>query len=75
MKVGDVSELHLAALIALATAFGGVISTGAEWLFIDADTERQTDVQLVGLAIGILSEPIVAVAAEGDDAKGTFRLN
>lgn len=57
MKLGEVSELHLAAIIALATAFGGVLSTGAEWLFVDAGTEKQTDVQMVQLAIGILSEP------------------
>lgn len=56
MKLGDLSELHLAAIVAGATALGGILSSAAEWALIDAGTERQTDVQLVQLAIGILSE-------------------
>ena len=57
MKTGEISELSLAAVIAGATLLGGVLSSAASALWIDANTEQETNVQLMQLAIGILSEP------------------
>jgi len=57
MKTGEISEIHLAAVIAGATLLGGVLSSTFDAFLIDASTSRETDVQLVELAIGILSEP------------------
>lgn len=57
MKLSELSELHLAAVVAGATFLGGLGSSLLGVFLVDAGTERQTDVQLVQLAIGILSEP------------------
>lgn len=65
MKLSELSERHLAAIVAGATFLGGVGSAMISTVWIDAGTERQTNVQLVQLAIGILSEPVVA--AQGGD--------
>lgn len=62
MKLSELSELHLAAVVAIATFLGGVGSAMINTFWTDAGTERQTAVQLVQLAIGILSEPIAASA-------------
>lgn len=59
MRIFELSELRLAALIAIATVVGGGLSAVVEAYWIDAGTERETDVQLVKLAIGILSEPVI----------------
>lgn len=59
MKLTELSEFHLAAIVAGATFLGGVGSATINTFWSDAGTERQTNVQLVQLAIGILSEPIV----------------
>ncbi len=56
MKLGELSEWRLAAVIAVATLVGGFASSVIDKGFIDAGTEKQTDVQLVQLAIGLLSE-------------------
>ncbi|WP_374384506.1 hypothetical protein [Paracoccus yeei] len=58
MKAGDLSELHLAAIISIATLLGGLGSSLLSALWIDAGTQRETDVQMVQLAIGILSQPL-----------------
>ena len=58
MKAGDLSELHLAAIISIATLLGGLGSSLLSTLWIDAGTQRETDVQMVQLAIGILSQPL-----------------
>jgi hypothetical protein len=55
-KLSEISELHLAALIAAATAMGGVLSSAADAFWSDASTDKATNVQLVQLAIGILSD-------------------
>jgi len=65
MKLSELSEFHLAAIVAGATFLGGVGSAMINTFWTDAGTERQTNVQLVQLAIGILSEPI----AEGSGWK------
>ncbi|MCA1288624.1 hypothetical protein, partial [Salipiger bermudensis] len=56
MKINNISEIHLAAIIALATFLGGFISSIVGVFLVDAGTDKQTDVQLVQLAVGILSE-------------------
>lgn len=56
MKLGELSEWRLAGVIAVATLVGGFTSSVLDKVFIDAGTEKQTDVQLVQLAIGLLSE-------------------
>lgn len=58
MKLSELSELHLAVVVAGATFLGGIGSTLLGVFLVDAGTNRQTDVQLVELAIGILSEPL-----------------
>lgn len=67
MKLSELSELHLAAIVAGATFLGGVGSTIISTFWSDAGTERQTAVQLVQLAIGILSEPINAPTGRAVD--------
>ena len=54
----EISDLHLAVIVAGATLLGGVLTSFTNAFLIDAGTEKQTDVQLVELAIGILGEPI-----------------
>jgi hypothetical protein len=54
----DLPATRLALLIAIATAFGGVLAAFIDNLFLDANVEHQANVQLVELAIGILSEPV-----------------
>lgn len=56
MKISEISELHLAVLVAGATFLGGFVSSLLGVFLVDAGTEKQTDVQLVQLAVGILSE-------------------
>jgi hypothetical protein len=60
MKLPELSERHLAVIVAGATFIGGLTSALISTVWLDAGTERQTDVQLVQLAIGILSDPLVA---------------
>lgn len=55
MKLSDFSELHLVAVVAFATFLGGIGSSLLGVFLVDAGTNRQTDVQLVEVAIGILS--------------------
>ena len=55
MKLSELSELHLAAVVAIATFLVGVGSAMINTFWTDAGTERQTAVQLVQLAIGICS--------------------
>ena len=57
-RIGEKSELTLALLLAGATLLGVVISPLLGTLLVGADTERETNTQLVQLAIGILSEPL-----------------
>lgn len=56
MKLSDITEIHLVAVIAGATFLGGIGSSLLGTLLVGADTERQTDVQIVQVAIGILSD-------------------
>lgn len=56
MRLFEVSELRLALLVAGATFLGGFGSSVLGVIAVDAGTEKQTNVQLVKLAIGILSE-------------------
>lgn len=58
MQVNDPSGWILAAIIAGATAAGGLLSTAAGSFMTSANTERETNVELIQLAIGILSEPL-----------------
>ena len=58
MHVNDGSGWALAAIIAVATAFGGFLSAAAGSYLLSANTQRETNVQLIQLAIGILSEPL-----------------
>lgn len=71
MKLSELSELHLAAVVASATFLGGIGSTMISTFWTDAGTERQTAVQLVQLAIGILSEPIVVATGGAVDPNST----
>lgn len=54
----NISDIKLAAIIAIATAVGGALVPIAGSIFTDAGTARQANVQLIQLAIGILSEPL-----------------
>lgn len=53
-----ISELKLSLLLAAAAIVGGVVTTVANSFFVDAATEKRTDVQLVELAINILNNEI-----------------
>jgi hypothetical protein len=64
MKLPDVSALALTVVVALATAVGGLLSSIADALLIDASTAKQADVQILQLAINILSEEIPASEVE-----------
>lgn len=57
MKLVEIGELHLAAIIAIATLAGGLATSLADSWLIDADVDRQTDVELVQLAISVLTKP------------------
>lgn len=67
-----ISDLHLAAIVAISAVFGGVLTSVANSFLIDAGTEKQTDVQLVELAIGILGQPIPEGATKEADAANTI---
>lgn len=53
-----VSDLSLALWIAVATLLGGIGASLFDTFVLDANTERETNVQLIELAIGILGQPI-----------------
>ena len=55
MKLSDLSDFHLALVIAGATFLGGISSSLIGVFMVDAGTNRETDVQLVQVAINILS--------------------
>ena len=56
--MNDRSGWALAAIIAVSTALGGFVSAAAGSYLLSANTQRETNVQLIQLAIGILSEPL-----------------
>lgn len=58
MNTNDRSGWTLAVIIAVSTALGGFLSTAAGSYLLSANTQRETNVQLIQLAIGILSEPL-----------------
>lgn len=58
MKLSTLSEKQLAAVVAGAGLIGGVVSSLIGVFLVDARTDRQTDVQLVQLAVGVLSQPL-----------------
>lgn len=68
----EISDLHLAVIVAGATLLGGVLTSFTNAFLIDAGTEKQTDVQLVELAIGILGEPIPEGISKEADAANTI---
>ncbi|MFT7865614.1 hypothetical protein, partial [Salmonella enterica] len=53
-----VSDLSLALWIAVATLLGGIGASLFDTFVLDANTERETNVQLIELAIGIRGQPI-----------------
>lgn len=55
MKLSNFSEVQLAFIVAGATFLGGISSSFLGVFWVDAGTDRQTDVQLVQVAISILS--------------------
>jgi hypothetical protein len=58
MSVFDMPAARLALVIAVSTALGGVLAALIDNFLLDANVEHQANVQLVELAIGILSEPV-----------------
>lgn len=58
MSVRELSDVKLAVLLAVGTALGSFSAALFDTLMPDADTQKQTDVQLVELAIGILAKPM-----------------
>lgn len=57
MKITEVSVVIFGFVITVATAAGLIISAILNAIFLSPDIKRQTDVQLVELAIGILGKP------------------
>lgn len=57
MKVPEIGELHLAAIIGVATLLGGLSSAWLSAKLIDVNVARETDVELVQLAISVLTKP------------------
>lgn len=63
-----VSDLSLALWIAVATLLGGIGASLFDTFVLDANTERETNVQLIELAIGILGQPIEIDGAQDEDS-------
>ncbi|MCE8000864.1 MAG: hypothetical protein HEP70_18585 [Rhodobiaceae bacterium] len=57
-RVRELSDIKLALLLAAATCLGGFGATFLDHVMLDASTSRETDVQIVQLAIGVLSEEL-----------------
>ncbi len=54
----QISDIKLALMLAVATCLGGFGATLLDNVMLDASTARETDVQIVELAIGVLSEKL-----------------
>ena len=58
MSVREISDVKLAVMLAIGTALGSGGVALLDTFVLDAGTQKQTDVQLVELAIGILAKPL-----------------